>query len=286
MQNYIIIYLSSLSTHFLNSVVVFWHTRHALQISFIDNFSWFPFVLSNQIKLKSFHIAAWPWHHHRSHLSFQLRLAFPSVRWSSFNVKRSRTVIIYEKGVIGGWMTGWFNCLGVVFFLIFLIPDIGTRQNLHRHNRLYLEQGIIFLHFDWVNTCRWLNFVLPLAVILPLPAVFGVRENYRRCPSNRFAIIFFSFTKMPLILNFKLVSWSAISSSYLFFVGWLLMIVMEKAFEMLHFVFFLIVFAWPCSSWSRIRKENKIGLPFSKTWITYRLNHNILCVWKLFMSSY
>ena len=87
-----------------------------------------------QIKLKSFHIAAWPWHHHRSHLSFQLRLAFPSVRWSSFNVKRSRTVIIYEKGVIGGWMTGWFNCLGVVFFLIFLIPDIGTRQNLHRHN--------------------------------------------------------------------------------------------------------------------------------------------------------
>ena len=25
-------------------------------------------------------------------------------------------------------MTGWFNCLGVVFFLIFLIPDIGTRQ--------------------------------------------------------------------------------------------------------------------------------------------------------------
>jgi len=58
-----------------------------------------------------------------------------------------------SEGVIGGWMTGWFNCLGVVFFLIFLIPDIGT---------------------------RWLNFVLPLSVILPLPAVLLVRENYRR----------------------------------------------------------------------------------------------------------
>jgi len=58
-----------------------------------------------------------------------------------------------SEGVIGGWMTGWFNCLGAVFFLIFFIPDIGT---------------------------RWLNFVLPLSVILPLPAVLLVRENYRR----------------------------------------------------------------------------------------------------------
>jgi len=58
-----------------------------------------------------------------------------------------------SEGVIGGWMTGWFNCLGVVFFLVFLIPDIGT---------------------------RWLNFVLPLSVIIPLPAVLLVRENYRR----------------------------------------------------------------------------------------------------------
>jgi len=58
-----------------------------------------------------------------------------------------------SEGVIGGWMTGWFNCLGVVFFLVFLIPHIGT---------------------------RWLNFVLPISVLLPLPAVLLVRENYRR----------------------------------------------------------------------------------------------------------
>ena len=39
-------------------------------------------------------------------------------------------VIGHNQGVIGGWMTGWFNCIGVVFFLVFLIPHIGTRQIL------------------------------------------------------------------------------------------------------------------------------------------------------------
>ena len=58
-----------------------------------------------------------------------------------------------SEGVIGGWMTGWFNVLGMVFFLIFLIPDIGV---------------------------RWLNYVPPVSVLLPLAAIAMVKERYNR----------------------------------------------------------------------------------------------------------
>ena len=61
------------------------------------------------------------------------------------------------QGVIGGGMTGWFNALGMVFFLVFLIPDIGS---------------------------RWLNYVLPLSVTLPLPCIALVRETYRRMAAD------------------------------------------------------------------------------------------------------
>ena len=54
-----------------------------------------------------------------------------------------------NEGVIGGWLTGWFNALGAVFFLIFLIPGIGT---------------------------RWLNYVLPFSVIAPIPFIAMVTD--------------------------------------------------------------------------------------------------------------
>merc|ERR1711892_1351676 len=63
-----------------------------------------------------------------------------------------------SEGVIGGWLTGWFNALGAVFFLIFLIHGIGT---------------------------RWLNYVLPVSVIAPLPFIFLVSESYSRMKTDQ-----------------------------------------------------------------------------------------------------
>ena len=63
-----------------------------------------------------------------------------------------------NEGVIGGWLTGWFNVLGAVFFLLFLIPGMGT---------------------------RWLNYVLPFSVIAPLPAIFLVSESYSRMKTDQ-----------------------------------------------------------------------------------------------------
>jgi len=57
------------------------------------------------------------------------------------------------EGTIGTWLTLWFNMLAVVFFLIFQIPNVGT---------------------------QWLNYVLAPSVLLPLPLLLLVTEQYKR----------------------------------------------------------------------------------------------------------
>jgi len=57
------------------------------------------------------------------------------------------------EGTIGIWLTVWFNILSAIFFGVFQIPHIGT---------------------------QWLNYVLPVSVLLPLPALLLVKEDYRR----------------------------------------------------------------------------------------------------------
>jgi len=57
------------------------------------------------------------------------------------------------EGTIGTWLTVWFNVLAVGFFLVFQIPNVGT---------------------------RWLNYILAPSVLLPLPLILTVREQYRR----------------------------------------------------------------------------------------------------------
>jgi len=62
-----------------------------------------------------------------------------------------------SEGVIGGWLTGWFNVLGGVFFVI-SFANIGT---------------------------RWLHYVLPVSVIVPLPAIAMVSESYSRLKTDQ-----------------------------------------------------------------------------------------------------
>ena len=57
------------------------------------------------------------------------------------------------EGTIGIWLTVWFNILSALFFGVFQIPNIGT---------------------------QWLNYVLPCSVLLPLPALLLVKEDYKR----------------------------------------------------------------------------------------------------------
>jgi len=57
------------------------------------------------------------------------------------------------EGTIGTWLTLWFNVLGLGFFLVFQIPNVGT---------------------------RWLNFVLAPSVLVPLPILLLVAEQYKR----------------------------------------------------------------------------------------------------------
>ena len=58
-----------------------------------------------------------------------------------------------HEGVVGNWLVLWFNVLSAVYFGVFQIPGIGT---------------------------RWMNFVLPFFVIIPMPVVFLIDEQYKR----------------------------------------------------------------------------------------------------------
>lgn len=58
-----------------------------------------------------------------------------------------------SEGTIGSWLTLWFNIIAFFFFIIFQIPGVGI---------------------------RWLNFVLPISVLLPLPLIILVEEKYKR----------------------------------------------------------------------------------------------------------
>ena len=58
-----------------------------------------------------------------------------------------------HEGVVGNWLVLWFNVLSAVYFGVFQIPGIGT---------------------------RWMNFVLPFFVLIPMPVVFLIDEQYKR----------------------------------------------------------------------------------------------------------
>ena len=58
-----------------------------------------------------------------------------------------------HEGVIGNWLVLWFNVLSAVYFGVFQMPGIGT---------------------------RWMNFVLPFFVFIPVPAVLLIDEQYKR----------------------------------------------------------------------------------------------------------
>jgi len=57
------------------------------------------------------------------------------------------------EGLLGNWMTFWFNVPAAVFFGMFEIPNLGT---------------------------SWLNYTLLFASLTSLPPIIFVKENYRR----------------------------------------------------------------------------------------------------------
>ena len=58
-----------------------------------------------------------------------------------------------HEGVLGNWLVLWFNALSIFYFLYFQIPGVGT---------------------------RWMNFVLPFFVLIPVPIVYLIDEQYKR----------------------------------------------------------------------------------------------------------
>ena len=59
-----------------------------------------------------------------------------------------------NEGVLGNWMALWFNLISAVYLGVFQIfPGIGT---------------------------RWMNFLLPVSVFLPLPLLLLIDEQYKR----------------------------------------------------------------------------------------------------------
>ena len=58
-----------------------------------------------------------------------------------------------SEGVVGGFVSIWFNITTVLFLSLFNIPDIGT---------------------------TWLDYVLPLSCILAIPFLLPVKVHYRR----------------------------------------------------------------------------------------------------------
>ena len=62
------------------------------------------------------------------------------------------------EGTIGTWLCVWFNNISVIYFTVFGIEE-----------RFQLGLGT-----------RWLNYVLPCSVLLPLPLLLLVQEDYKR----------------------------------------------------------------------------------------------------------
>ena len=57
------------------------------------------------------------------------------------------------EGVVGGWITIWFNLITVGFLSLFSVPGIGS---------------------------SWLNYILPLTCLVALPMLAMVKEEYKR----------------------------------------------------------------------------------------------------------
>ena len=57
------------------------------------------------------------------------------------------------EGVVGGFISIWFNISTVAFLSLFNIPNIGT---------------------------SWLDYVLPLSCLIAIPLMVPVKVNYRR----------------------------------------------------------------------------------------------------------
>jgi len=57
------------------------------------------------------------------------------------------------EGVVGGWISIWFNIITVIFLSLFSVPGIGS---------------------------SWLNYVLPIACVLAIPLIVPIRVEYKR----------------------------------------------------------------------------------------------------------
>ena len=58
-----------------------------------------------------------------------------------------------SEGVVGGFISVWFNISTVIFLSLFGVPGIGT---------------------------SWLNYVLPAACLLAIPFILPVKVQYKR----------------------------------------------------------------------------------------------------------
>ena len=58
-----------------------------------------------------------------------------------------------SEGVVGGFISIWFNISTVIFLSLFGVPGIGT---------------------------KWLNYVLPAACLFAIPFIVPVKVQYRR----------------------------------------------------------------------------------------------------------
>ena len=57
------------------------------------------------------------------------------------------------EGVVGGWISIWFNVITVIFLSLFSVPGIGS---------------------------SWLNYVLPISCVLAIPLIVPIRVEYKR----------------------------------------------------------------------------------------------------------
>ena len=58
-----------------------------------------------------------------------------------------------HESIVGGFLTAFYNLVGIMFLLIFFIPNIG---------------------FEWIN------YVLVASTVVALPAIILTRESYNR----------------------------------------------------------------------------------------------------------
>lgn len=89
------------------------------------------------------------------------------------------------EGVVGGFLTCFYNLIGMIFLFLFYIPSLGKGLRTSGHMYEYYVDSTFESYF-LATSSDWIVYAIMGCVIAAIPLILLVREKYNRSVVDQF----------------------------------------------------------------------------------------------------